>query len=202
MHKPRLHRRKVGGGRAGGIAHGSVRGSRACASQWWGRASARAHFGPHRARLGGARVCALPAAPALRSPEAGILLIPPRLEPHDRPWRRAGGGSCGPSAPAGRPIVPASRRSGANGTAQPPATSGATAAFPAPFLSAGFPAAMPSRHRPPSAASATRGPGQRGRLRDLLPEQTRLAGHPSRCDGRYCVQPHVFSAPRTDFEVQ
>jgi len=41
VHKPRLHRRKVGGGRAGGIAHGSVRGSRARASQWRGRASAR-----------------------------------------------------------------------------------------------------------------------------------------------------------------
>ena len=59
-------------GARGGIAHGLVRGSRARASQWWGRASARAHFGPHRARLGGARVCALPAAPALENP-TGIM---------------------------------------------------------------------------------------------------------------------------------
>ena len=64
--------------------------------------------------------------------------------------------------------------------------------LPRPFLSAGFPAAIPSRNRPPTAASATRGPGQRGRLRHFLPEETRLVSHPSRYDGWQHVQPHVF----------
>jgi len=104
-----------------------------------------------------------------RPPEAGIMLIPHRLEPHGRPWRRAAGGSCGAPVPGGRIIRPTHRRSGAQGTAQPPATLSARAAFPAPFLSAGFPAAIPSRNRPPRAASATRGPGQRGRLRRMQP---------------------------------
>ena len=89
--------------------------------------------------------------------------------------------------------------------------------LPRRFLSAGFPAAMPSRSRPPRAASATRGPGQRGRLRHFLPEEARLAAPPDATHGsmssptfshplvaargRDVLLTFNFSVSRTDFHA-
>ena len=128
-----------------------------------GRATARAHFGPHRARLGGARVCALPAAPVLRSPEAGIVLIRQRFEPHARPWRRAAGGSCGPASATGRPIAPpqggavhrAPRSRPPRRAQRPPSQPVPISRLPGTDSQAGT--ARPQPHRP-HAARALRGP--------------------------------------------
>jgi len=162
VHKPRLHRRKVGGGRAEGVGRRSVAAVAPSAILFRRFAAARPpcqHGSPCRAI-------------ASRSPEAGIVLIPHRLEPHVRPWRRAAGGSCGALQPPGRIIRPTHRRSGAKGTAKPPATPNARAAPPpSPYQPAsrqGFPggAARAEPHRPHAARpreAAGAGPGHGSR---------------------------------------
>ena len=87
-------------------------------------------------------------APASRLPEAGVMLIPQRLKPHGRPWRRAAGGSCGPVPARGRTIRPtpsAERCTGHRTAARHTERKGR---LPRPLLSAGFPATIPGQAPP------------------------------------------------------
>ena len=158
VHKPRLHRRKVGGGRGGASLTG------------W--CEARVHA---RHNGGGGPARAHTSAPTeLVSVEPGFVHYPPHpLCGHRRPAScsflsgssrtSAFGGGRQVALATGRTIRPTHRRSGAQGTAKPPSTPRARGAFPARAyqpasrhrLQAGT--ARPQPHRP-HAARAPRGP--------------------------------------------
>ena len=151
VHKPRLHRRKVGGGRAGGITHGSVRGSRARASQWWG--------GPARAHTS--------APTELVSVEPGFVHYPPRPL-----WRTPpvswGKGLCAPGVPrsseawacplSGQETVARGACSASRGHAQ---TSSSVAPAPAPLTGGA------------SSSCGLAAIGPMGRIGPILPDPRR-----------------------------